>query len=121
MLMDTARTLAKEIRQSPEYLEFAAAKDNMDGSDTGMALIKEYKRLQIALQMSAMAGGGMPPEEMQRFTQISSLLYAGTDTSRYLLAELRGAASMYQAAALWLFALGLWWLSDGFRRPSSVA
>ena len=39
----------------------------------------------------------------------------------YLLAELRGAASMYQAAALWLFALGLWWLSDGFRRPSSVA
>ncbi len=89
MLMDTARTLAKEIRQSPEYLEFAAAKDNMDGSDTGMALIKEYKRLQIALQMSAMAGGGMPPEDMQRFTQISSLLYAGTDTSRYLMAELR--------------------------------
>lgn len=89
MLMDTARTLAKEIRQSPEYLEFAAAKENMDGSDTGMALIKEYKRLQIALQMSAMAGGGMPPEDMQRFTQISSLLYAGTDTSRYLMAELR--------------------------------
>jgi len=89
MLMDTARKLAEEIRQSQEYQEFAEAKEIAAGSDTGMALIKEYKKLQIALQMSAMAGGGMPPEEMQRFTQISSLLYAGTDTSRYLLAELR--------------------------------
>ncbi len=89
MLMETAKTLANEIRQSPEYLEFAAAKESVADSDAGMALIKEYKRLQIALQMSAMAGGGMPPEDMQRFTQISSLLYAGTDTSRYLMAELR--------------------------------
>lgn len=89
MLMDTVKTLANEIRQSPEYLEFAAAKESVADSDAGMALIKEYKRLQIALQMSAMAGGGLPPEDMQRFTRISSLLYAGTDTSRYLMAEMR--------------------------------
>ena len=33
----------------------------------------------------------------------------------YLMAELWGTAAMYQAAALWLAALGLWWLVAGHR------
>ena len=33
----------------------------------------------------------------------------------YLMAELWGTAAMYQAAALWLAALGLWWLVAGRR------
>ena len=33
----------------------------------------------------------------------------------YLMAELWGTAAMYQAAACWLAALGLWWLVAGRR------
>lgn len=89
MVLTVAKELAQAIRTSPEYIEYAEAKERVEESDTAMALIKEYKKLQVSLQMNAMAGQGMPSESMQRFSQISSLLYGGTDTSRYLLAEMR--------------------------------
>lgn len=89
MVQARARELADAIRTSPEYVEYREAKERMEESDTAKALIKEYKKLQVTLQMNAMAGKGMAGEEMQRFSQISSLLYGGTDTSRFLLAEMR--------------------------------
>jgi len=61
----------------------------VEESDTTRALIKEYKRLQMAVQMAAMSGQSLPGEELSRFQQISSLLYAGTDTSQFLMAEMR--------------------------------
>lgn len=89
MVLTLAEKLAEEIRRSPEYTEYQSAKEQMEESDTAKALIREYKRLQMQLQMSAMAGQGMGGDDMQRFSQISSLLYGGTDTSRFLMAEMR--------------------------------
>lgn len=89
MIMDAAKVLAQEIRNSPEYREYAAAKEALSYSDSAKALIKEYRRMQVAIQMGAMAGSSVPADDMQRFSQISSLLYGGTDTSRYLIAELQ--------------------------------
>ncbi len=89
MVLTLAKNLAEAIRTSPEYVEYAEAKERMEESDTAKALIKEYKKLQVSLQMSAMSGQSMPSDDMQRFSQISSLLYGGTDTSRYLMAEMR--------------------------------
>lgn len=85
----TAHNLARQIEESDECREYRRLKGIVEESDTTRALLKEYKRLQMMLQMSALNKSGMPTEDMNRFSQISSLLYAGTDTSAYLLAEMR--------------------------------
>lgn len=89
MNYDAANLLAAQLRESPEVHEYQKLKAIVEESDTTRALLKEYKRLQVIVQMSAMSGQSLPQEEVARFQQISSLLYAGTDTSRYLLAEMR--------------------------------
>ncbi len=89
MNYDAANRLANQLRETPEVLEYKRLKTIVEESETTRALLKEYKRLQMTVQVSAMSGQSVPAEEMSRFQQISSLLYAGTDTSQYLLAELR--------------------------------
>lgn len=89
MNYQAVHTLARELRESPEVREYKRLKNIVEENDTTRALIKEYKRLQMTVQVSAMSGQSVANDEMSRFQQISSLLYAGTDTSQYLLAELR--------------------------------
>ncbi len=89
MNYDLAHQLARQIEQSDECREYRRLKEIVEESDTSKALLKEYKRLQMMLQMASATGGTMPSEEMTRFSQMSSLLYAGTDTSAYLMAEMR--------------------------------
>jgi cell fate (sporulation/competence/biofilm development) regulator YlbF (YheA/YmcA/DUF963 family) len=89
MNYDQVNILAKQIRESEEVREYRRLKELVEESETTRALLKEYRRLQLTVQMSAMAGQSVPVEEMSRFQQISSLLYAGTDTSQFLLAEMR--------------------------------
>ncbi len=89
MNYDAVHALEKALRDSPEVQEYKRLKELVEESETTRALIKEFKRLQILVQMSAVSRQAVPEEEMQRFQQISSLLYAGTDTSRYLMAEMR--------------------------------
>lgn len=88
-VMDAAKVLGNEIRQSPEYLAFMKAKEEAFESETSAALLKEFSRLQTKLQMAAIAGGQSDAQEMTRFQQMSALLYATPETSAYLLAQLR--------------------------------
>lgn len=89
MNYDAVRALEQALKGSEEVLEYKRLKALVEENETTRALIKEHKRLQMLVQVSAMAGQSVADEEMQRFQQISSLLYAGTDTSRYLMAEMR--------------------------------
>lgn len=89
MNYDAANTLARQIRESDEVQDYLRLKEIVEESETTRALLKEYKRLQMVVQMAAMSGQQVPVDEMTRFQQISSLLYSGTDTSKYLLAEMR--------------------------------
>ena len=100
MLYDAAHALARQIEQSEESREYKRLKAIIDESETSTALIKEYHRLQVALQMAAAARTPMPQDEMSRFSQLSSLLFAGTETSAFLMAEMRlqQAMAMYSAS-----------------------
>ncbi|MGI6687200.1 MAG: YlbF family regulator [Christensenellales bacterium] len=89
MNYEAVHALERALRDSEEVREYKRLKALVDENETTRALVKEHKRLQILVQMSAMSGQAAPDGEMQRFQQISSLLYAGTDTSAYLLAEMR--------------------------------
>ncbi len=89
MNYDAANLLAAQIRESEEVREYRELKAVVEENETTRALLKEYRRLQVAVQLTSMAGRSVDSDELSRFQQISSLLYAGTDTSRFLLAEMR--------------------------------
>lgn len=89
MEYSAAHRLANEIRQSEEYLTYHRLKDDVMADETQAALIREYKKLQIQLQMAAMSGQQPNSEDMQRFSGISALLFGKPEVSQYLLAEMR--------------------------------
>ena len=84
-----AYKVAQEIRDSEEYRTYHDLKDSVMGDETTAALIREYRKLQVTLQMSAMSGQSADAEDVQRFSGISALLFAKPEVSQYLLAEMR--------------------------------
>lgn len=86
---DSAHQLARAIRESDEAREAASLREIAEADDTNRTLLAEYRRLQLALQVQAMGGAPAGEDDMQRFSQISSLLYMNSDVQAYLLAEMR--------------------------------
>ena len=89
MEYSAAHNLARAIRDSEEYRTYHGLKDEVMADETTAALIKEYKKLQVTLQMAAMSGQEPDSTDMQRFSGITTLLFANQDVSQYLLAEMR--------------------------------
>ncbi len=89
--MDYSSThrLAQEIRDSEEYRTYHELKESVMSDETTAALIREYRKLQIKLQMAAAGGQTPDAEDMQRFSGISTLLFSKQEVSNYLLAEMR--------------------------------
>jgi len=86
---DQANNLARSIRESEVCAEYRRMKEEMDQDSAMSALIKEYKKLQMQLQMAAVAGADTPDAEVQRFQQIGGLLMSNPTTMQFLLAEMR--------------------------------
>lgn len=89
MEYSTAHRLAQDIRQSEEYLTYHRLKDEVMADETTAALIKEYRKLQIRLQMAAVSGTQPDQDDMQRFQGISALLFGKPEVSQFMLAEMR--------------------------------
>lgn len=84
----TAHRLAQEIRQSEEYQTYHALKEEVMADETTAALLKEYKKLQLRLQMAAVSGTQPDNDDMRAF-RASALLFGKLEVSQYLLAEMR--------------------------------
>ena len=89
--MDYSSThrLAQEIRDSEEYRTYHELKESVMSDETTAALSREYRKLQMKLQMAAAGGQTPDAEDMQRFSGISTLLFSKQEVSNYLLAEMR--------------------------------
>lgn len=81
--------LAQAIRESEEYILYSGLKDAVMSDETNKTLLKEYQKAQTVLQMAAMAGKDADEDTVQRFSQLSSLLYMNNQVAQYLLAQLR--------------------------------
>lgn len=86
---DQAHALARALKDSDEYREFARLKEIAYEDGTNKALLDEYKRLQFRLQAKAASGESLPDEDMQRLQQIGTLLQFNPDVSAYMMAEFR--------------------------------
>ena len=89
--MDYSSTyrVAQDIRDSEEYKTYHELKESVMGDETTAALIAEYRKLQLSLQMAAVSGMNADTEDMQRFSGISTLLFSKQEVSNFLLAEMR--------------------------------
>ena len=88
-VMERAKLLADDIRDSAEYKIFAQYKEELEQEAGAMALIKEFQRLQMAAQLSAMSGRQLESDDLQRLNQMAPLLYADPRTSGYLLSQMQ--------------------------------
>ena len=86
---DQAHALARALKDSEEYREYARLKEIAYADDTNRALLDEYKRLQFRLQARLASGETMPEEDTRRLQQIGALLQFNPDVSAYLVAEFR--------------------------------
>ena len=107
MEYSTAYRLAEEIRQSEEYRTYHGLKETVMADETQAALIKVYRKMQIGIQMNLMAGQQNDPEEMQRFSALTALLYAKPEVSQFLLAEIRLQQTMADLMKIITEATGL--------------
>lgn len=87
--LDTARQLARDIQETEEYREYAAAKEAIAGDEGIRALIREYKKLQMSVQMGAVTGHPASDEDNRRFQALCSLLFADSRTNGFLMSEMR--------------------------------
>ena len=89
--MDYSSTykLAQDIRDSEEYSTYHELKKTVMADETTAALIREYRKLQMAIQMSVMSGRQVDDEDMRRFSGISTLLFSKPEVSQFLLSEMR--------------------------------
>ena len=85
----TTYRLAQEIRDSEEYRTYHDLKETVMADETTAALIREYRKLQMTIQMSALSGTTANQEDMQRFSGISTLLFSKPEVSQFLLSEMR--------------------------------
>ena len=88
-IYDEANQLARAIRESDVCRDYRRLKEEVEGNETSAALMKEYKRLQLQLQMAAVAGSPVKDEDTQRFQQIGALLFSQESTQQFLLCEMR--------------------------------
>ena len=89
MVYTSAHQLARDIRASEEYQTYHDLQKEVMSDETTAVLIREYKKLQVTIQMAMMSGQQADSEDMQRFSGISSLLFTKPEVSQYLLAEMR--------------------------------
>ena len=89
--MDYSSTyrLAQDIRDSEEYRTYHDLKESVMSDETTAALIREYRKLQMTIQMAVMSGQQADSEDMQRFSGISTLLFSKEEVSQFLMSEMR--------------------------------
>ena len=88
-IYDEANALARAIRESEDCRAYRQLRQKIESDETARALLREYKKLQMQLQLAAVAGAEVSNDDTQRFQQIGALLFAGENTSRFLLLEMR--------------------------------
>ena len=84
-----AYRLAEEIKQSDEYRTYHQLKDTVMSDETQAALIREFQKLQVALQMNMITGRQNDPEEVSRFSALTTLLMSKQEISQYLMSEIQ--------------------------------
>lgn len=86
---DQAHALADALKKSDAYLDYQKRKEVVYQDPTNKALLDEYKKLAMRVQVAMAAGGKADAEEMDRLQKIIGLLQYNPETAEFLVSEFR--------------------------------
>lgn len=88
---DKARELSIAIRESQEYRDYEAAKDNASQNQELVAALNDYQEKQFDIQRKTMLGEEIGQEVMQQMQSLYEILARDPAASAYLQAQIRFA------------------------------
>ena len=71
---DRANALAQDIKESSEFKEYKALKDEVMADATNKDLIRQYKTLQFKAQAALMTGGKPSDDTMDKLKKLGEVL-----------------------------------------------
>lgn len=87
-IYEGARALARSLKESEEYSQYKAAREEAFENETTKSLLKQYHQMQLQAQAS-MLSGSKNEELMQQMQRVGELLQMNPKASAYLTAEYR--------------------------------
>lgn len=86
---DKARELAKALAQSEEYKDYVAAKEQLEADEKNLAMLQEFRRQQVEIQMAQMVGEEIDETRLQQLESLYQLLSLNPTINGFLTAEYR--------------------------------
>ena len=84
---DRANALAQDIKESSEFKEYKALKDEVMADATNKDLIRQYKTLQFEAQAALMTGGKPSDDTMDKLKKLGEVLAFNPKVTEFFAAE----------------------------------
>ena len=86
---DTTHELARQIKNSREYIEYKEMKDLINSKQELKKKVDEFEKLRYNTQVLTMQGEKDNTEKMKRLQEMYSILVADSDIKKYFDMEVR--------------------------------
>lgn len=86
---DRANALAKDIRESNEYKQYIALRDEIYADEGTKDLLKQYKTLQMQGQAAVMSGQEVDSELLDKLKKLGEVLAFNPKVTEFFSAEYR--------------------------------
>jgi cell fate (sporulation/competence/biofilm development) regulator YlbF (YheA/YmcA/DUF963 family) len=91
MIHDKAHELAAEIKKSPEYNDYLAAKERASQNADLVVSLNDYQEKQFELQRKQMIGEEIGPDVISQMQNLYQILARDPAAAEYLQAQIRFA------------------------------
>jgi len=86
---DQAHALASSLKASSEYADYRLALARLQAEPGTLGIFRDFRKRQFQLQSRLLQGEEIPPEERERFTQLSEIIGQHGPIADFLAAEFR--------------------------------
>lgn len=86
---DQAHSLARALKNSTEYVEYAAAKGKVDADPNASRMLKDFQQRQIDIQKEQLLNGKVSDGQMKQYEQMYEVISLNPAIKDYLTAEFR--------------------------------
>lgn len=86
---DKAHELARALKESKEFNDFKAAKENIEKDPKTKEMVYDFKKKQFELQTEHLSGKEPDKEKVANLHNLYNILVTNSDISKYFEAEYR--------------------------------
>ena len=88
---DHAHSLARALKQSPEFQTFKAAREKVMARESARKMVEDFERRRLELQAQALQGKEPTAEQKESLQKLYEVVSMDGDVRNYLAAEMRFA------------------------------